>query len=697
MIRFTPLYLIVLALLVVIGCSSNSSNPAAPAGQETDLSLPMTDDDESQTNRELLGIWTMEFDLESLTVSVKPNRDADFHYNVKPYLPAPGIILNAWDPVTEIVDVDVELENPYDLIVWDVRLIIYTDAIGHELLNGDNWTALYDIPGGSFINPFMAYAKFQPIRRFPGLYSDTQNLQIHMPGGISWVQFAIDASIGGSCKEPYEITGFVQDPLGDYVGATAAISVEVFDWQDDIDRVYIECEDVMGPIARSFYHDMGDIWISHLSNDEGVPAGEYPGRIWAYSEGSGSLTLHHCITVTVNFVVEFPDPNLEQAIRDAIDKPTGDIYKSDLLGLSSLGAYLRNISNLEGLQHCINLDSLHLFENQIIDITPLADLTNLTTLNLDSNTISDITPLTDLTNLTTLYLGSNTINDIIPLMDLRNLTWLRLSSNTISDITPLEGLKNLGYLDLGSNTICDITPLEDLADLVYLYLSYNQISDIAVLAGLTNLSWLYLSRNAISDITPLEGLTNLTRLYLGRNTISDITPLADLTNLTILFLTSNTIIDITPLAGLKNLTVLNLVSNAISDITPLERLEDLTSLRLTLNTISDITPLKGLTDLIYLYLDNNQISDITALEYLATLGYLKLSNNQISDITTLEGLINLNYLYLNNNNISDIYPLVENAGLATDDYVNLEDNPLSAKSIDVYIPALQDRGVEVVW
>ena len=44
-------------------------------------------------------------------------------------------------------------------------------------------------------------------------------------------------------------------------------------------------------------------------------------------------------------VVDFPDPNLEQAIRDAIGKPTGDIYGDDLLGLTSLvsplGGHLR--------------------------------------------------------------------------------------------------------------------------------------------------------------------------------------------------------------------------------------------------------------------------------------------------------------------------------------------------------------------
>lgn len=32
----------------------------------------------------------------------------------------------------------------------------------------------------------------------------------------------------------------------------------------------------------------------------------------------------------------FPDPNLEAVIREAIDKPEGDIYASDLDGIESL-------------------------------------------------------------------------------------------------------------------------------------------------------------------------------------------------------------------------------------------------------------------------------------------------------------------------------------------------------------------------
>jgi len=40
---------------------------------------------------------------------------------------------------------------------------------------------------------------------------------------------------------------------------------------------------------------------------------------------------------------------------------------------------------------------------------------------------------------------------------------------------------------------------------------------------------------------------------------------------------------------------------------------------------------------------------------------------------------------------------VANAGLAEEDWINLEYNPLSADSFNIYIPQLQARGVEVFY
>jgi Leucine-rich repeat (LRR) protein len=372
--------------------------------------------------------------------------------------------------------------------------------------------------------------------------------------------------------------------------------------------------------------------------------------------------------------IAFPDPNLEAAIREAIGKPTGDIYPSDLAGLTSLDAQGRSIVNLTGLEHCTDLMSVNLRDNQISNISPLANLTNLSYLYLGENQISNISPIAHLINLRRLFLYSNQISDVSPLASLTSLSHLHLSDNQINDISPSISLTSLTYLALGE----------------------NQISDISPLAGLTSLTRLFLISNQISDISPLAGLTSLTDLALGENQISDISPLASLTSLTdFLILAHNQISDISPLANLTNLTQLYLGWNQISDISPLAGLTSLADLGLLDNLINDISALAGLTSLTGLSLWHNQISDISALAGLTNLTDLRLGDNQISDISALAGLTSLTDLRLGDNQISDIEPLVNNPGLAEGDQVNLDANPLSSDSINIYIPQLEARGVIV--
>ena len=129
--------------------------------------------------------------------------------------------------------------------------------------------------------------------------------------------------------------------------------------------------------------------------------------------------------------VVFPDRHLEAAVRGELKKPEGPITQGDLRKLSGLLADSKNIENLSGLEHAVNL----------------------TRLDLGKNRISDITPLTSLTNLTKLDLGDNQIIDIAPLASLTQLNWVDLSNNRISNISPLASLIRLRLLFLGLNPL----------------------------------------------------------------------------------------------------------------------------------------------------------------------------------------------------------------------------------------------------
>jgi len=264
-----------------------------------------------------------------------------------------------------------------------------------------------------------------------------------------------------------------------------------------------------------------------------------------------TITMNGNYSISANFELGnwlfFPDPDLEAALRAAIGKPTGHIYESDLVGLTSLFATDSSIANLSGLEHCINLVTLDLHNNQIGSISALAGLTKLQWLDLSYNLISDVSPLAGLTSLKWLYLYNNQIGNITPLINLTKLVDLYLHWNQISNISPLTNLTSLTRLSLFLNQISNISPLANLTKLTWLYLQKNQVSNISALANLTNLTQLDLSDNQVNGIAPLANLTNLIYLSLHSNQIGDISVLADLTNLMWLYLQNNNITNIYPL------------------------------------------------------------------------------------------------------------------------------------------------------
>ena len=261
-------------------------------------------------------------------------------------------------------------------------------------------------------------------------------------------------------------------------------------------------------------------------------------------------------TLTNEIVVTFPDPNLETAIRNAVGKPIGDIYQSELDEMTSLWVGWGYVSDLTGLEHCTSLTSLSILGNPIANISALSGLTNITYLDLNWNEIEDLLPLSDLTRLQTLYLADNQISNLTPLTGLTNISSLEIGRNEIEDLAPLSGLTKLQYINAGYNNISNLSPLASLKSLNRVDLSDNRITDVSPLAGLaaptatptptpptgtptptatpvpaSALRYLDLCGNQISNLSGLSGLTGLENLYLSENLISDIAPLLSNTGL----------------------------------------------------------------------------------------------------------------------------------------------------------------------
>lgn len=262
--------------------------------------------------------------------------------------------------------------------------------------------------------------------------------------------------------------------------------------------------------------------------------------------------------------VEIPDHDLNVMIRNAIEKPEGNIYPWELEELKTLKAgkmelwttrhTIGDIFDLTGLEYCVNLQYLDLNTNPITDITPLASLTKLRTLILNNAGITDISPLASLSLLETLNLANNQIMDISALASVTSLRELYLFNNKISDISALSMLNNLEVLLLG--------PIWEFR---------FSMDPILILPG---------SSNRVSDLSPLQDLVSLKYLNVGANVISDIKPISNLVNLKILSLFSNYITDIYPLVSLVKLNELNLFANEIEDVHPLLSLINLKKLNL---------------------------------------------------------------------------------------------------------------------
>ena len=405
-------------------------------------------------------------------------------------------------------------------------------------------------------------------------------------------------------------------------------------------------------------------------------------------------------------IVEMPDLNLKQAVREALALSDEiPLTQPEMLRLKTLDARDRQIADLTGLEYATNLIRITLPYNEISDLTPLARLMRLEYLWLWGNPISDLFPLMNLTALKRIDLAGCQISDISLFANLTQLTYINLRGNRIADISALTNLNQLIKLRLDSNQIVDVGSLANLTLLEHLEIRNNFIVDIQPLANLENLMDLKISDNPIRDFSPLFGLNlknvdidirmlqelvsleveipdpnlesaireelalademslsqadmlQLNRLEARDSQIQHLTGLEYATNLIGITLPYNEISDLTPLVGLMRLEHLWLWGNPISDLSPLTNLTALKGIDLAGCQVSNISPLANLMQLTYINLRDNHIVDISALTNLHQLTKLKLNSNQIVDVSPLANLTSLEHLEIRNNLITDHSPL----------------------------------------
>ncbi len=195
---------------------------------------------------------------------------------------------------------------------------------------------------------------------------------------------------------------------------------------------------------------------------DGLPATESPDTTQTDADAD-STQADADADSTQSATVEFADANLEQAVREALDRPTGPLTPADLASLTELDASYKNIQSVAGLEHATALTTLYLRGNAITDVSPLASLTNLHTLSLWGNKVADVSPLASLISLRKLDMWGNAITDVSPLARLTNLQFLNLGDNAITDVSPLASLTNLQWLGVMENALSQHAANQQLA------------------------------------------------------------------------------------------------------------------------------------------------------------------------------------------------------------------------------------------
>jgi len=305
---------ILLLMFFVLGCSSNSNNTSGVLSPGIST---LRDAQPAEDGHTMMGIYSLQIDIESNSVNIARDRNAEKHWNVTPMLIPPACpdcfvaAITGYDPVSKEVDVKLTLKNPTNLTGYDVRGIIL-DFGFLTLLNPDSYTKLF---GPGDINPFIAWIT-GPDRSFASYQIHNEDITILNPNWPAFpaFSFVIDASWPGHCHDPYEVKPFnIGEDLQSDGSNSVLVNTVVHDWQDDIESVTIDLTPLGGPFGAPMTDVGGGYYQKEISYVSGPGEGYYPLLITATTSADVAFkSTYNYVTVHVvggssEFPVDFDD------------------------------------------------------------------------------------------------------------------------------------------------------------------------------------------------------------------------------------------------------------------------------------------------------------------------------------------------------------------------------------------------------
>ena len=204
---------------------------------------------------------------------------------------------------------------------------------------------------------------------------------------------------------------------------------------------------------------------------------------------------------------------IEEAIRNQILKPTGELTKANLKKVKVLYLFSKQLTEVpEDLEKLTKLRELDLSWNQLTDVKGLEKLTQLTILNLDQNQLTDVTGLEKLTQLEELNLMNNPDLPFVKIAELQKalpkcsiIHNAKLSAKESAKVIE-AAIRKAAKKFTGELTKADLEKVTELP------IFEEKLTNIKGLEKLTQLKKLDLSGKELTDVKGLEKLTQLEEL-----------------------------------------------------------------------------------------------------------------------------------------------------------------------------------------
>ncbi len=260
--------------------------------------------------------------------------------------------------------------------------------------------------------------------------------------------------------------------------------------------------------------------------------------------------------------VTISDANVEEAIREEINKATGEITEADLAKVKSLFINGKNASRLTLPDGLVNLEELDVSRNVLSPslFNPVRfpdDLESLKIVNLSSNDLPNLDAIQHITSIEVLSISDNGLSKLEIPSTLVNLRELDLSSNGMETFVLQEGFTQLEKLDLSDNNLSGsifagpVSFPSDLNNLKVLDLRRNELGTVNIPAGLLSLEELYLENNELGSVNFEGPLPSVIDIIAFNNKIKKLTLPEGMGNLDKLDLFGNQITELTIQDGLN--------------------------------------------------------------------------------------------------------------------------------------------------